>query len=260
MATDTGATANYLIINVPEDSTELEHKPSKVILPNGQTIKSCKIYLLPSPTSIPREARIANSFKHLTEGVLLSIGQLCDNGCIAVFYSNKVDIYHNNTIILTRERNYSNSLWYIDIANQEPHTKAPNIPNFHLQKIHKMNYIVPKTNAEKLVRFIHTTCGSPSINSFAYAIKKGYLATWPNLSIKNMKQYLRVPTATILRHLNHQQKNKLSTKKIYQSEMEQFLDYQPPKQVKRQRSNLFYITTYEDSNRIYTNKTGCFPI
>ena len=66
-----------------------------------------------------------------------------------------------------------------------------------------MNYIVPKTNAEKLVRFMYAACGSPSINSFAYAIKKGYLATWPNLSTKNVKQYLQASTATILRHLDY---------------------------------------------------------
>ena len=106
---------------------------------------------------------------------------------------------------MTGCRNRTNGLWCVDLSAQSPPTTLNN----------KANYIVTKTNAEKITRFLHGACGSPTIETFAKAIEAGFLATWPGALSRNTRQYLRAPTATMLGHLDHQRKNKLSSKKIH---------------------------------------------
>ena len=124
-AADTGATANYLMINVPDGAKEIACNLLTVILPNGQCIKSQKTHLLPLPSSIPKAAWIVNSFKHLTEGALLSIGQLCDSRCIATFNNAKITIQHNNKVVLIGYRNYKNRLWCINLSAKPNASKQP---------------------------------------------------------------------------------------------------------------------------------------
>ena len=107
---------------VLEGAIEIEHKPSSVILPNGQVMHLNKSYLLPTPASVPRAARITLSFPHLTDGALLSIRQLYNNSFIVVFCSAKVEIYHNNTIVLTVQRKYKNRLWHTNMSNNKTGT------------------------------------------------------------------------------------------------------------------------------------------
>ena len=152
---------------VPDRSIEVTHQPTHVILRNGQSLHSHKTCLLPHPSIIPKEARLASAFHGLTEGASLSIGQLCDHGCTATFNANTVDIEHNNKIVMTGCRNRTNGLWCVDLSAQSPPTTLNN----------KANYIVTKTNAEKITRFLHGACGSPTIETFAKAIEAGFLAT-----------------------------------------------------------------------------------
>ena len=142
---------------------------TQVILPNSQTIRSHKTYLLPHLIRIPEEARIASSFNELIKGALLSIGQLCDHWCIGIFYSYKVDITCNNNIIMTGHHNYTNGSWHTNLW----HKLTPTPIQINLTKV---NYIVPKTNVEKISRFPHGACGSPAIHTCIRAIKNNFLA------------------------------------------------------------------------------------
>ena len=46
---------------------------------------------------------------------LLSIGQLCDDGCIALFDKHQVAIIKDNAVILTGHRNPRTKLWMVDL-------------------------------------------------------------------------------------------------------------------------------------------------
>jgi hypothetical protein len=240
--------------DIPQDAIEIAHIPTTVILPNSQHLSSYKTVILPQPNQLPKEARIASVFKGLTEGALISIGQLCDHGCITTFTNTSVYIKYKNQTVMEGTRNNTNGLWYINLSKNKSNEIPPSIRTYHA------NFIVPKTNREKLIRFLHAACGSPTVNSFIQAINKGYLSTWPQLSGKHVKQYLRAPTATILGHLDHQRKNKLSTKKIIQTSTEELLDTSPPERSHNTKSNIFYVSAYEETSRIHTDQTGKFPV
>jgi hypothetical protein len=56
---------------------------------------------IPALSVLPVAARKAHIFPQMGNISLLSIGQLCDNGCTAVFEHDRVRIYFKNEIILT---------------------------------------------------------------------------------------------------------------------------------------------------------------
>ena len=64
-------------------------------MPNGEIITSSHIALLP-PHNLPDKAREAHVFPGLQK-LLISIGTLCDNNCIAVFDEKRVTIYDKTT-------------------------------------------------------------------------------------------------------------------------------------------------------------------
>jgi hypothetical protein len=69
-----------------------KHAPTlEVECPNGQVIMSNKTTTLAIP-NVPETANKARVFETLTSGNLLSIGQMCDSECTALFEKDKVTI------------------------------------------------------------------------------------------------------------------------------------------------------------------------
>ena len=58
--------------------------PKKVYLPNDEIFKSTHDAILPIPT-VSTQAKEATIFPALTNSSLLSIGQLCNDDCTAIF-------------------------------------------------------------------------------------------------------------------------------------------------------------------------------
>ena len=219
-----------------------------VVLPNGKMISLQATILLPEPKELPPEARTANVFTQLTEGSLTSIGQYCDYGCTATFDEDHVYTHYNNRLILKGNRNHSNKLWYFNLNSKtlvQLHTTDKG-KRHHLLA----NYIDPKTNAKKLTRFLHGACGSPCVQTMTYSVKQNHLATWPHINTTNIREHIRAPTPTILGHLDHQRKNKSSTKKPLTA-LETQLDIKPSPTANR--CNKVCINIYEERGRIYTD-------
>ena len=212
-----------------------------MVLSNSQTLKSEKTIALPEPHQLPEAARTATVLPGLSERALMSIGQCCNNGCKLTFDENKVKVKHEGKIVQTGDKNHVNKLCY-----------------FQTPMKHNLNLIVPKTNAEKLTKFMHGTVGSPTMQTFLTTINKGNFATWPQLNSRNTKKYIRAPTPTILGHLDYQRKNKLSTQTIPQSLQDQILDA-TPKEQPSMKTNDVYVSMCEPENRTHTDQTGKFP-
>ena len=64
-----------------------------VLIPNGDIMKSISTATLPIP-NLPSTATKAHGFPHLASGSLLSVGQICDHQCTAIFTSTKAKIYN----------------------------------------------------------------------------------------------------------------------------------------------------------------------
>ena len=101
---DSGASHNYLKLNSPCYEIKPTLNSISVSLPNKKMMKSTHEATLPM-SQLSTEARTAHIFPNLIQSALISITQLCDNGCKVIFSKRQEKIYKNNTLILTGKRN-----------------------------------------------------------------------------------------------------------------------------------------------------------
>ena len=101
---DTGATGTFVemnadcIVNIqPADP------PIHVVSPNGEIMQSTHTAEL-SFAKLPPAARKCHVFPSLASGSLISVGVLCDAGCIATFGKNFVNITLNGETVLSGVR------------------------------------------------------------------------------------------------------------------------------------------------------------
>ena len=110
---DTGASGIYLMC---QPSLYISKAPTlRGIWPNGVDIISVEITQLEIPY-IPKEATTARVFNNITSSNLLSIGKMCDAGCIATFTEIYFKIFNREgQCILTGTSSLQNILWGIQV-------------------------------------------------------------------------------------------------------------------------------------------------
>ena len=173
MKADSGASRTYLKEahkDFLKKHQSLRHGPAAT-LPDGTQINATSQGNLPLHTSLDIQALV---YPHLTNESLLSIGQLCNQGCIAIFEKEHLYIMKNGKLILKGVRNLQDGLW--DVPFQE-------------NKIDTINYIINKDQSKTdLAQYLHACAFSPVISTFQDCIKKGNFISWPgidNISFKN---------------------------------------------------------------------------
>ena len=102
MKVDSGATLHFYdsyksaLLSTPNSAMN----PSiDVLIPNGSIMKSIYTSKLPIP-QLPLAATRAHGFQHLASGSLLSVGQLCDHDCSAIFDKDQVHIYKSAQVAI----------------------------------------------------------------------------------------------------------------------------------------------------------------
>jgi hypothetical protein len=121
---------------------------------------------------------------------ILSIGQLCDAGCTALFDRTTVTIYSANTILATGQR-APNGLWTIKVAPGAmptpnpvwPHA-TPTLPRANLSTL-------ANQTASNQIAFLHAAAGYPVPSTRLCAIHKGSFTTWPALTTTAVKRHLQ---------------------------------------------------------------------
>ena len=162
---DKTTTSTFIHTNIPLTNIKPTSRGIEVLLPNKATMKSTHTALLDIP-NLPESARTTHIFPQLASGSLLSIGQLCDAGCTALFDKHKLYIFHNGKIIMqgTRQRN---KLWTMDA---EQH--------------HSLNSVIDAPTIAERIEFHSRSLFSPTLSTLAAAIKAGYLSTFPSITKK----------------------------------------------------------------------------
>jgi hypothetical protein len=112
-------------------------------MPNGATMRSTHEADLELTTTIlpPPEATSAHIFPDLATHSLVSIGQLCDSGCVATFNSNSVIVSKDGATVLTGKR-HSNGLWYMD-SDETPVTNISQQPHPVTEKTRVLDHSGP---------------------------------------------------------------------------------------------------------------------
>ena len=87
-------------------------------MPNDAIIQSTHTGELPIP-HLPPEARKTHLFPSLGDTSLISIGQLCDAGCRAVFTATEALVLHKEDIVLRGKRDATtNGLWTLTVLEK----------------------------------------------------------------------------------------------------------------------------------------------
>ena len=200
---DTGASGHYI---AHSDSGKLENvtatmSPKNVLLPDQRIISSTHDATLPIPF-LSKCAIQASIFPDLSSSSLLSIGQLCDDDCVAVFSKEKMQVLKNDNVVLEGHRNFNDGLW--DVPLTPIPSSAP---------IESMNAIIRKNQSKaKLASYYHACAFSPCPRTFATAIKNGNFLTWPGLTELKLYKHLKPTIATSMGHLDQERQGLQSTK------------------------------------------------
>jgi len=216
MKVDSGASANFHEIphHLHQHPTSTANPSVAVIIPNSNIMTSESTTNLPI-LHLPASATISHGFKSLAFGSLLSVGQICDHNCTAIFTNKSVHMYKTPDITIKPLKSpiFSGTR---DAPTQPLYNIKLPIP---LATPETLNLLQLKSlNAVKLpylhdrIAFYHATLFSPVISTWINATDAEYLRTFPELTSKRIRLYRPHSEATTLGHQHAQRSNLRSTK------------------------------------------------
>jgi hypothetical protein len=166
---DSGCTSNFLSATAPCSNKQEAHVPLIVNMPNGTTIQSshiCDLLL----ADLPPQARKAHILPGLVHNSLISVGQLCDNGCSVTFTQEQVTVPKNGKCVMYGSRDPRSRLWRVDLKQR-----------FETKQI-QCNHAHENSNQKDLINYLHAVCFSPVKSTWITAIKNGHFTSWPVLT------------------------------------------------------------------------------
>jgi len=169
-----------------------------VRLPNNRTITSTHEGYLRLP-HLSKEARKTHLFPNM-QASLISVGQLCDSGCIATFDQDKVVAMFDNHVVLTGHRDYTTGMWQVQLPTKSatnPLHATEDLPGPNILQ-HAAHAAVAAESMPKRIAFLHACAGSPAVSSFCTAVDAGYYTTWPDLTSAHVCQHLKEPPTAMV--------------------------------------------------------------
>ena len=212
---DTGTSHHNLALGDgnPNDYVPYITNAPQVMIPDGTNITACAKYnmKLPHVSTQASETDILPTFKHS----LISVGQLCDDDCTAIFSKHGCTIYNKHeTPVMTGTRNPETGLYEQTTTTPKPKQRSNNThcaqQNTQTQQAHAT---LPTKTLQEHIKYLHQCAFSPPTTTWIQAIKRGHFRTWPGVTVEAIKQYLPKSEATTQGHLDQQRKNVQSTKK-----------------------------------------------
>ena len=171
---DTAATKHYII---PRDLSICDKVKDtlgkKVAVTDGRIISWTKKAILSLSNKLTEKASVAYSFDNLKIGSLISIGQLCDDDCIAIFTKYDVQIIQRNEILIRGKRT-DNGLWNIPLSNNQP-TLVSNPPETAAEQQVANGIIKVNTTKRELADYYAATLFKPAKNTLLQAIRNNSL-------------------------------------------------------------------------------------
>lgn len=150
---DTGSTGHFLSITAPYTHERPAPTPLIISLPDHTTRQSTHTADLTLP-HLSTEACTAHIFPALGLMTLISIGQLCDHGCVATFDATTVTTtFHGITVFFGQRSHTTQHLWHLVLPPPPP------TPPTALATVNDS-----ATPAE-LVQFVHAALFSPALST-----------------------------------------------------------------------------------------------
>jgi hypothetical protein len=157
-------------------------------MPNGTTIlwsHTCNLLL----TDLPPQARQAHILPGLVNSSLISVGQLCDNGCIFTFTNDQVTVTKKKKCVMHGSRDPKSRLWRVNLKQKSETHEI------------QCNHAHDNNNQKDLINYLHAACFSPVKSTWITAIKKGNFLSWQGLTEHAVEKHLSKSTATTVKLL-----------------------------------------------------------
>ena len=113
------------------------NNPPKCHLPDGTIISPRETGEINDLNGLTKKAKTAYVHPALNSTSLISIGQLCDDNCTAIFNKDNLKITKNNRTILKGYRNRNDGLW--DIPLMPKHQNSVQINAIIKKMLQKLN-------------------------------------------------------------------------------------------------------------------------
>ena len=219
---------------------------------NGNIIKPALRAALQMPNKVSSKAQSAHVFNDITSVSLISMEQLCDDDCVAIFTKFDVKILQHNQVIITSLRDRTNGLRTIPLE-LSPHAQRPS-KRFHLNQANGI--ICHDITKRELAQYFHAAAFSPVKSTFITAINNSYFTSWPGLSASLISKHLLQYPFTVKVHLEQAQKNLCSTRSH-----QDIRDNIHPKQDQHNHNILAAIIDVNSkTSKSYSDQTGRFLI
>jgi hypothetical protein len=225
---------------------------------------------------LPPEAGKAHLFKELAQGSgsAVSLCQLCDHVCTALFDATKVRVFQDDQCIITGHRTQHTGLWYIPLSpppgfSPADPTRPPLLPSI----LRTANAILPRRHVASVahfdptkahqVAFSHSTIGSPALSTLQAAVDNNYVTGFPGLTSKSLRQHPPQSKATSKGHMYQIRQGTKSTKSkpIVQPSPDHEFDFPNPlPKGERTHSCFATMVARDPTGMIYTYQIGQLPV
>jgi hypothetical protein len=239
---DSGCNAHFLLANTKCTDKILAETPLEVCLPNGTTITSTHTVTMNTP-SLPHAAIMAHILPGLAQHSLLYVVKMCDSCCAVAFTATKVTVINGESAILSGLRDKESSLRCVPLE--------PDIP-LETGREHSAHNVYEQKSIQDTITYLHSCCFIPVPDTWLKAIQNGHFATWPSITVENVRKYLPKSDATSKGHMNQIRQNIRSTQPAVE---------QPAPEtdmVQEDKCNYIYYVVM-DTNQIYTDLMGRCP-
>jgi len=213
---DSGASSHYWLIRDKKVLLSLmKQMGPTVYLPNNTTITATEKGSLPIKHLSPKAAE-THVLPGLKNSSLISLGQLCDDGCVIHLTKTHMRVFKEKKLILTGIRNHHDGLWDVPLPQKPLEILQQHNVNNIISPSSKLNVVINKSTTKKdLALYYHACCFSPTKSTFINAIKLGHFSSWPGLTVDLIQKHLPESIATTKGHLRQERQNLYSTKPSY---------------------------------------------
>jgi hypothetical protein len=261
---DSGASGNYLDAAAEQHCIEVQETNTgpSVQVANGENIEATKRVIVPLAKELSSEAKVGHIFDSLKSGSLISLGQLCDDDCVALFTKYDVKIYKNGQVIIVGKRNAANGLWNIPLAPKEKLPPDRPASTRSMSRNSANGAIRNNGTKQDLAAYLHACVFSPLPSTFLRAIERHHFHSWPGLTASLVAKHLAKALATSMGHLRMQQKNIQSTKITSDLPIAASLDFSPSQEPNNTRTHVVFavVLPATELRKSYSDQTGKFPV
>jgi hypothetical protein len=202
--------------------------------------------------TLPEAATHTHVVPELQTHSLISLGQLCDNGCTARINKDIINVDYEGSVVITGKRSEETTLWHMDYIPQT--TKDKLFPYY-------AGVAVGTYTTANIIAFFHAAMFSPAIDTLYKALQNGYITGIPGVSAKALRKYPPFSAATIKGHLDQTRQNIRSTKKDpidIETIEEQFPFQLLTDTTELAMASYCYSTIFTPTDKVYSDQTGNF--